>query len=104
VKNLPKKKGSYEFSVSITHSGGVLNEDFFVHFHISFIQPKDKSNSTANALLSLRKLALITKVFKDLVDSGYVTEGTENRMQWDDQYYIGHIFSKSFTRVENPIL
>lgn len=104
VKNLPKKKGSYELSISFTHSGGTLNEDFFIHFLIHFMQPKDQSNSTTNASLSLRKLSLIKRVFKDLVDAGTVTEGTENRMQWDNQFYVGMIFSKHFTRAENPIL
>ncbi|MGB9180002.1 MAG: hypothetical protein WCB68_12215, partial [Pyrinomonadaceae bacterium] len=65
VKNLPEMKGSYELSVSITHSGGSLNEQFFIHFLIYFLQPKDKSSSTVNALLSLRKLSLISRVFRD---------------------------------------
>jgi hypothetical protein len=104
VKDLPKHEGSFELSVSITHSGGPLNEQFFIHFLVFFFQPKDKSNSTINALLSLRKLSLIKRVFQELVDQGEVTEGTENRMEWHNQFYLGVIYSKNFTREENPIL
>jgi hypothetical protein len=77
VKKLSKKKGSHELSISFTPSGRTLNEDFFIHFHIHFMQPKDQFNSTTNTSLSLRQLSLIKRVFKDLVDAGTVTEGTE---------------------------
>jgi TIR domain-containing protein len=104
VKNLPQKKDSFKLGISFTHSGGPHNEEFFIHFHITLMQPKDKSHSKINSLLSLRRLSLIKRVFKDFIDKGEVTEGSENRMQWGDQFYVGMIYSKYFTRDENPLL
>jgi TIR domain-containing protein len=104
VKNLPGKKSSFQLNISITHSGGESNEHFFIHFHISFFQRIDESNSTTNALLSHRKLLRISKLFKDLVDSGVIDEGMENRTQWDNKFYISVLYAKNFTKAENPVL
>lgn len=105
LTDLPGTPNSYRLSVSATHGGGPHNEDFTLFLHVSFRQRGEAHDTSARAACD-RKLARIRRNFYTFVEGGIVTDGDgdEHRTRWDGEWLCQILYSRSFSREENPQL
>jgi len=105
VEDLPGDAESYALDINFTHAGGSHNESFFLNCHVNFWQPGAADDPAVTAACN-RRLRHIKRTFRDFVQSHAISDGDGEtpRSRFEGKWLCGVLYSKDFTRADNPRL
>lgn len=104
VGGLPGHPDSYQLSISATHGGGPHNEAFHAFVH-GFWEPGAAEHARSRTACG-RRFAHIRRHFGTLIDVGQWSDGDgdEHRTRHNGGWLCRLLYSRAFTREENPQL